>query len=238
MKTGDELRKRLNWTNSSISAVHCRNVNNVRMSKVDFPFNREYPWTSVVYIWDPLPQLSMEKEGSLSRRTQHIMSLHEFLCFHFLSTFSAFLFPLCRSDGWRGPPIQQVWERVKQLYWRSSTGCPSILARSDARFSRKLQCSRMILFRQKSPCHTFHIMPNLIETKNNFFCLPIPDVDAVCVLSDVEACFKTFFGLLKFNYELSLFNIVVWYQTLHFVHTVLIYETQKSDCTANVPTYE
>lgn len=35
-------------------------------------------------------------------------------CFHLVSTFS-----LRRSDRWCGPPIQQVWERVKQLRWRA-----------------------------------------------------------------------------------------------------------------------
>lgn len=63
---------------------------------------------------------------------------------------------------------------------------------------------------QDDPFETKIAMSHL--KNENFFCLLIPDVDAVCVLSDVEACFKTsakFFGLLKLNYELSLFNIVV-----------------------------
>lgn len=142
------LRKRIH---STVSAK-CWTSKFDRVRKMDFPCIFASLLTSVLFIWEPLPQRSIGKVGNL---THHVPWPSMSFCAHFVFTLCAFLFPLCRSDRWRGPPIQQVWERVKQLHWKSSTGsmlsCSSVVAWSDARFSHDLQyCSRMIPFRQKS----------------------------------------------------------------------------------------
>lgn len=155
-------------------------------------------------------------------------------------------FPLCRSDGWLGPPIQQVWERVKQLHWRSSTGsvlsCSSLLAWSDAHFSHKPQTTRQTqqsTVVQNDPVQTkITILLLSNNDKPDFFCLLIRDEDAELrvdrMLLLVLKLPAKFFRLLKFHYCCLFFNIVVSYQSLHFVHTVLIYEIHSDDCTADV----
>lgn len=82
--------------------------------------------------------------------------------------------------------------------------------------------------------HLFNQYHLKTKKKSQFlFAFYILIFDRVVCWLNVQACFKTsakLVCLLKFHDELSLLNIVVSYQSLHFVHTVLIYEMLNNDC--------